>query len=127
MRTDEIEHAASVAEVSALFDAYERALLANRIDSLEAAFWADERTVRFGISEVQWGSAAISEWRRESPGVPSTRRIIDRRVQSFGPDVVAVDVTFCNGDDPGLGRQSQTWVRVDGQWAVVRAHVSMID
>ncbi len=36
-----------------------------------------------------------------------------------------MDLTFVNGDDPTVGRQSQVWVRTDGVWRIKRAHVSM--
>jgi hypothetical protein len=58
--------------------------------------------------------------------VPEDRRVTSRHVLVLAPDVVAVDITFCNGDAPGIGRQSQTWRRIDGTWRIVRAHVSMI-
>ena len=58
--------------------------------------------------------------------MPATRTITSRRVLAFARDVVAVDVTFRNGDVPGLGRQPQTWRRFDDGWRIVRAHVSMI-
>ena len=45
---------------------------------------------------------------------------------NFFINVVFVDITFVNGDAPGLGRQSQTWCRFDLGWRIVRAHVSMI-
>jgi len=114
------------AEVAALFDAYEEALVANDVEAMDAAFWDDPRVVRFGIAEVQVGIEAIRQWRRTANPVPKDRRITSRHVLVLAPDVVAVDITFRNGDAPGLGRQSQTWQRIDGTWRIVRAHVSMI-
>jgi hypothetical protein len=117
---------AAAAEVTVLFEAYERALLANDVDAMDAVFWDDPRVVRFGIGEVQVGSEAIRAWRRSAVPVPASRRIVSRHVLALAPDVVSVDVTFVNGDAPGVGRQSQTWRRFDGGWRIVRAHVSMI-
>ena len=114
------------AEVAALFDAYEEALVANDVEAMDAAFWDDPRVVRFGIAEVQVGIEAIRQWRRTANPVPKDRRITSRHVLVLALDVVAVDITFRNGDAPGLGRQSQTWQRIDGTWRIVRAHVSMI-
>ena len=119
------DSASAVTEVTALFEAYERALVANDIDALDGAFWDDARVVRYGISEVQEGIEAVRAWRREAAPVPSTRRITSRHLLALAPDVVAVDVTFVYGDEPGVGRQSQTWRRIDGAWRIVRAHVSM--
>lgn len=47
------------AEVRAAFEAYERALIANDVAATDAAFWDDERVVRFGVAEIQHGFA---EW-----------------------------------------------------------------
>ena len=92
---------------------------------MDAAFWDSPATLRFGIAEVQRGADEIAAWRRSAGGVPATRRITSREVLELAAGVVAVDLTFVNGDDPTVGRQSQTWVRTDGAWRIVRAHVSM--
>ena len=99
------------AEVRALSDAYEAALLVDDVAAMDAAFWDDPDALRFGIAEIQRGHAAIAEWRRTAGGVPPGRRITSREVCELAPGVVAVDLTFVNGDDPTVGRQSQTWVR----------------
>lgn len=120
------DHPDTVAEVTALFEQYERDLVANEVDAMDAVFWDDPRVVRYGIAEVQVGMDAIRTWRRTATPVPTTRRITSRHVLALAPDVVAVDITFVNGDAPGTGRQSQTWRRIDGAWRIVRAHVSII-
>jgi hypothetical protein len=106
-------------------DEYESALLANDRETLDAMFVDDGRVLRFGIADMQRGHAELTAWRAQAPGVPVTRRITSRVVMSLGPGVVAVDLTFANGDDPAVGRQSQTWIRTDSGWRIVRAHVSM--
>ncbi len=113
------------AEVTALSDAYEAALIANDVAAMDAVFWNSPDTIRFGIAEVQHGYDEIAAWRATAGGVPSSRRIITRTVCELAPGVVAVDLTFVNGDDPTVGRQSQVWVRTDGAWRIKRAHVSM--
>ena len=55
--------AEAVADVTALFETYERALLANDVEAMDAVFWNDPRVVRFGIAEVQVGIEAIRTWR----------------------------------------------------------------
>lgn len=114
------------AEVSALFDAYERALVANDVPAMDAVFWDDPRVVRYGIAEIQEGAEAIRAWRRAATPVPANRTITSRHVLALSPDVVCVDITFVNGDAPGTGRQSQVWHRRAEGWRIVRAHVSMI-
>jgi ketosteroid isomerase-like protein len=117
---------AAEAEVSGLFDAYERALVANDVAAMDAVFWDDHRVVRYGIAEVQEGADAIRAWRRAATPVPADRTITSRHVLALSADVVCVDITFANGDAPGTGRQSQVWHRRPEGWRIVRAHVSMI-
>ena len=112
-------------EVRALSDAYEAALIANDVAAMDAVFWDDPATLRFGIAEVQRGFDEIAAWRRAAGGVSPERRITTRVVCELAPGVVAVDLTFVNGLDPTIGRQSQTWVRHGAGWRIVRAHVSM--
>ena len=112
-------------EVAALSDAYEAALIANDVAAMDAVFWNSPDTIRFGIAEVQHGYDEIAAWRATAGGVPPTRRITHRTVCELAPGVVAVDLTFVNGDDPTIGRQSQVWVRTDTGWRIKRAHVSM--
>lgn len=119
-------HDDAVAEVTALFEQYERDLVANDVDAMDAVFWDDPRVVRFGIAEVQVGFDAIRTWRATATPVPSTRRITSRHVLALSADVVTVDITFVNGDAPGTGRQTQVWQRRPEGWRIVRAHVSMI-
>ena len=126
MRVSDLHFPDAVAEVTVLFEAYERALLVNDVEAMDRAFWNDARVVRFGLAEVQDGIDEIRAWRRDAAPVPATRTITSRRVLALARDVVAVDVTFRNGDAPGVGRQSQTWCRFDDGWRIVRAHVSMI-
>ena len=55
----EVNRAEVVAQVSAAFETYERALVDNDIGIMNALFWDTPETVRYGIAEVQLGSDAI--------------------------------------------------------------------
>ncbi len=44
-----------VAEVTATFQSYERALVANDVEALDALFWNNPNTLRFGIAENLYG------------------------------------------------------------------------
>jgi hypothetical protein len=123
---DRTELARAEREVIEAFEAYEAALVANDLAAMDTAFWADEGVLRYGIAEIQVGIDAIRAWRAAAAPVPRTRRLTSRHVLALSPDVVAVDVTFANGDEPGTGRQSQTWIRRPEGWRIARAHVSMI-
>jgi hypothetical protein len=120
------QHRQAVDEVTELYEQYERDLLHNRVDAMDAVFWDDGAVVRFGINELQFGIESIRTWRRDAHPVPQSRRITRREILALSDDVVTVDVTFVNGEAPGVGRQSQVWCRVDDGWRIVRAHVSMI-
>ena len=119
--------AMAAAEVQHAFVAYEAALVANDVAAMDAAFWNDERVVRFGIHEGQHGFAAIARLRAPPAPVPADRRLVRTDVVPVADDVVVVSTVFVNGDDPTIGRQQQTWVRVDDGWKIVAAHVSMCD
>ena len=113
------------AQVAELFAAYEAALVSNDVDAMNAVFATDD-VVRFGIAEVQWTYAEVESWRATAAPVDPRREITAQVVRALAPGVVAVDITFRNGTDPVLGRQSQTWVRHPDGWRIARAHVSMI-
>ena len=49
-------------------------------------------------------------------------------ITTFGSDFAVASTLFYRASAPGkVGRQMQTWVRLDGRWQIVAAHVSMID
>ena len=114
------------AEVVELFEIYESALVRNDVAVLDAMFVATDDVLRFGIADVQRGHDELVAWRAGATPVDARRRITSRSVAGLAPGVVAVDVTFANGDDPVIGRQSQTWVRRPEGWRIARAHVSTI-
>ena len=114
-------------EVRRCFFEYEAALVAQDHDALDAWFWDDPRVVRFGISEIQYGARAVAQWRRSSPHVGDDRTLRNVQVLVLSADVAVVSTEFVRDDRRLLGRQTQVWSRVDGQWRVAHAHVSTID
>ncbi len=115
-----------VAEVVAVFDRYETALIANDVAVLDELFWDSEYTVRYGIAEILYGAAAIRVWRQAFvPSGSMARSLRNRVVTTFGKQIATVDVEFLRDGQP-VGRQSQTWVRFGVGWRVVSAHVSML-
>ena len=119
--------AAVADEVRRCFFAYEAALVAQDHAALDAWFWDDPRVVRFGIGEIQYGARAVAEWRRASPHVGDDRTLHNVQVLALSADLAVVTTEFSNGDGPALGRQSQVWSRIDGQWRITHAHVSRVD
>ena len=116
-----------VAEVRAAFDRYERALVSNDVDTLDALFRDDPRTVRFGGTENLFGYDQIKAFRAaRSPG-GLARTLTNTVVTTYGRDFAIASTLFHRATMPGMvGRQMQTWVRFPDGWFVVAAHVSVI-
>ncbi len=113
------------AEIGAIFAAYEKALVENDAPTLDAMFLHHDSTVRYGVSEVQYG---IDEVRRFRAGQqPFERSLSHTVITTYGRDVAVASTLFHRPDFPGhVGRQMQTWIRMSEGWKVVAAHVSMV-
>lgn len=127
MTPETINDPATLAAVEAAFDEYERALTTNDVPVLDTLFWNSSHTLRYGATENLQGYGAIREFRAKRPGKGLMRTVIDRSVTTFGTDFAVANITFSRKGEARVGRQSQTWVRMDGQWRVVAAHVSWMD
>ncbi len=121
-----IDDPATLAEVTEAFQRYEAALLRHDVAVLDAMFLPSDRTVRYGVAEMQHG---IDEVRRFRATQASFDRSLSRTViTSFGRDVAVASTLFHRPDIPGkIGRQTQTWVRMGAGWQIAAAHVSMMD
>lgn len=122
----EIDIPAVKAEVTAAFARYEAALVGNDVAVLDALFWPDARTVRYGATENLYGHAEIAAFRAaRSPA--GLARVLERTViTTYGRDFATACTLFRRA--PGrVGRQTQTWVRFAEGWRVVAAHVSVIE
>ena len=116
------------AEVEAVFARYERALVTNDVETLEALFWDDPRTIRHGGGENLYGMVAIRAFRRGRSPVGLDRDLDRTVITTFGRDVATASTLFRREGMPGrIGRQMQTWVRMPDGWKVVAAHVSVVD
>jgi hypothetical protein len=114
------------AEVTAAFERYERALMANDVAALNQIFRADPRTIRYGVGENLYGHAAIAGFRAARSPVGLARTLSRTLITTYGRDVGVASTLFHR--TPGkIGRQMQTWVRCPDGWHVVAAHVSVID
>ena len=115
-----------VEELTRVFERYEDALIANDVAVLNALFWDNPLTVRFGIAEIHYGADAIRSYREHFvPPANMPRQLHNLVITTFGEDFGTADVEFSRDGDP-VGRQSQTWVRFTEGWRVVSAHVSML-
>lgn len=115
-----------LAELTAAFEAYERALLANDIEGLNDLFWNSATTLRYGVKELLYSHAEIARFRRERGPVDQRRTLRNTRITTFGRDFGVANTEYIPHGSKRIGRQTQTWVRTDGGWKIVAAHVSYL-
>lgn len=113
-----------VAEVTAAFERYEAALVANDVPVLDSFFWNDPLVIRYSLFDNGYGFDAIMKARRARPHVDLRRRLMRTVVTTFGRDFATANTEFKREESGREGRQSQTWVRTGEGWKVVSAHVS---
>ncbi|MDB5815523.1 MAG: hypothetical protein JWN23_2640 [Rhodocyclales bacterium] len=112
------------AEVEAASDRYEAALLSNDLETLDASFWQDARVLRVSAKDELQGIENIRRFRAGRAPGDVARDYLSRQITSFGEHTAVVSITFLRKADRRVGRQSQTWVRFDGTWRIVSAHIS---
>ena len=113
-----------VAEVTAVFQAYERALMADDIMAMDALFHDSDTTVRYGVGEVLYGIDQIRAFRRGRGGSPQ-RTLGKVAIVAYGRDFATANAEFFREGSDRRGRQSQSWVRFPTGWKIVSAHVSL--
>jgi hypothetical protein len=117
-----------VAEVTAEFERYERALVSNDVAVLDETFQDDPRTIRYGGGENLYGYGEIAAFRAARSSAGLMRKLARTVITTYGRDFAVASTLFYRDAAPGkVGRQMQTWVRRPEGWRVVAAHVSMID
>jgi hypothetical protein len=116
-----------VAEVTAAFNRYEKALVTNDVAVLDETFRVDPRTIRYGMAEILYGHAEIAAFRAARAPVGLARAISRTVITTYGRDFAVASTLFRRANLPGkVGRQQQSWVRFPEGWRVVAAHVSLI-
>ncbi len=117
-----------VAEVSALFERYEQALIDKNVNVLDATFWNSPRTIRYALHENGYGFDEIHAHRVARPPGPGFKeKRIRLEILTLGHDLATVNLEFKVRGKEQIGRQSQTWVRFpDVGWKVIAAHVSVV-
>lgn len=115
-------------EVEAAFRRYEDALVSNDVETLDALFHDDWRTIRYGHTENLYGASEIRSFRRNRSPNGLARHLSRTMITTYGNDVATASTLFHRGSAPGkVGRQMQMWVRFPVGWRIVAAHVSLID
>ncbi len=115
-----------VAEVTELFQRYETALVTNDIDTLNALFWKNKLTLRYGMNENLYGHDAIAGFRAARPAAGLARTTSNTVITTYGRDFATCNTEFRRESVARGGRQSQSWVRMPEGWRIVAAHVSLI-
>ena len=115
-----------VAEVRALFERYEQALVDKDVAVLDQTFWNSPHTIRYAMGEHGYGFDQIHAHRVRRPPGPGTKESRRRlEILTLGRDIATVNLEFKVRGRDLIGRQSQTWVRFPTEgWKVIAAHVS---
>ena len=117
-----------VAEVTAAFDRYEKALVTNDVKVLDDTFRVDPRTIRYGTTEILYGHHEIAAFRAARSPTGLARTISKTVITTYGREFAVASTLFHRTTMPGkVGRQTQSWVKFSDGWRVVAAHVSVID
>lgn len=122
----QLNHPEVLQEITNVFLRYEDALMANDVDALNAYFWANPCTTRYGIADKQLGHEALVAYRKTVPAPAYTRQLHEVRITTFGLDMAVAMTEFTRSDTTLRGFQTQTWVRFSDGWKIVSAHVGMI-
>ena len=113
-----------LAEVTAAFHDYERALMADDVPAMDRLFADAPTTVRYGVGEVLYGADEIRAFRKGRGGSPQ-RRLGRVAITTYGDSYATANAEFFREGSDRRGRQSQAWVKFPDGWKVVSAHVSI--
>ena len=118
-----------LAEVTAQFERYEKALVSNDVAVLDELFRNGPQTLRYGIGENLYGYQEIMAFRAARSPVGLMRRTDRTVITTYGRDTAVASTLFYRDAWAGskVGRQMQTWIRFPEGWKIVAAHVSIID
>ncbi|WP_433502333.1 AtzH-like domain-containing protein [Pseudonocardia halophobica] len=108
----------------AAFDAYETALLTNDVATLDALFAPGPDTVRGDGTMLLVGHGAIAGFRSGRAVIP-TRRVAELHVRPVADDAALVMASTQEPSTGATGLQTQLWQRLDGDWKITAAHVTL--
>jgi hypothetical protein len=115
------------AEVRAVFDQYEAALVRHDNAMLCSFFWDNPHTIRYGVFEHSHGIDSICAFRADTAPVHPQRSLRETVVVAFSADSASACTQFVAPDTTLIGRQSQMWIRFPEGWKIVSAHVSTVN
>ena len=90
-----------VAEAWAAFDRYEKALGDNDVDTLDALFWKNPRTIRYGGTENLYGHDEIAAFRAGRSPAGLARTISRTVISTYGRDCAVASTLFHRASVPG--------------------------
>ena len=122
----QINHPATLAEVTSAFERYEHALVTNDVAVLDELFWNSPHTLRYGVTENLYGHDAIRAFRAGRPSTGLARTLLRTEITTYGDSFATANVEFRRAGSEHTGRQSQTWMKTPEGWRVVSAHVSLL-
>ncbi|HTJ93228.1 MAG TPA: oxalurate catabolism protein HpxZ [Pararobbsia sp.] len=115
------------AEVRAVFDAYEAALVRHDNATLCGFFWDSPHTIRYGVTEHSHGIDSVRTFRADAAPVHPQRQLRETTITAYSADTASACTQFVAPDTTLIGRQSQMWVRFPEGWRIVSAHVSNVN
>jgi len=120
----EINRPDVLAEVTAAFMKYQRAVDSNDVEVMNDLFWQSPFTVRYAYNGTLTGHAAIAAFRQNRSGSSIDRTLQNTVITTFGLDFAATNTESIKPGHSRVSRQSQSWVRMPHGWRIVAAHVS---
>jgi hypothetical protein len=121
-----INDPATLAEISALHEVYESALISNDVETLDRLFWEAPQAVRYGVTECLYGIEEIQSFRQNRPKVDLAREVTRLAITTLGTDTAIVNLEYRRQVNGRHGRQTQFWRRMEQGWKIVSAHVSIM-
>jgi hypothetical protein len=116
-----------VAEVTAAFARYEKALVSNDVATLGELFWDSPHVIRYGLGENLYGSEEIRAFRGARAAVDLDRDLARTVITTFGTDFATASTLYRRKASGRTGRQMQTWARTPEGWRVVAASVALME
>lgn len=113
-----------VAELTEAYMRYQKAVDTNDFETMNELFWKSPRTVRFGPNGTLISHDAIASYRANRPSRVEPRLLQNTVITTFGRDFAATNTETTKPGQPGVGRQSQCWIRTPDGWRIASAHVS---
>jgi len=116
----------ALVDLRAAVAAYDSALRADDIDTLNTCFDPEPTTSRFAERGAIRGAQQIDEMRRKQrPGIASGR--VDGRADYWliAPGAAVATLEFTRSDG-SRGLRTQVWKATDGGWKITHAHLSTV-